>query len=62
MKTLEIKVDDWCLVCPNMELETKHILADRDPRYLVHQCKHAGFCGFVIAAYRHTRENGGADE
>jgi len=62
MKTLEIKMDDWCLVCPNLELETRSVFSIKYAETLIHQCKHTNFCQLVIEAYEHTKKDGGAEE
>jgi len=56
MTKLEIKVDDWCLVCPNMELETRSVLPVRYAEALTHKCKHQHFCQLVIEAYEATKD------
>ena len=57
MTTILLKLDDWCNLCPRLELETKTIYADTPTLVQkIHKCKHADFCRDVIGTYRERIE------
>lgn len=53
--TLEIEVEEECLLCPNLELETQNYYSDMLPIYKFHQCKHVNFCKGVRSAWEQAR-------
>lgn len=52
MKTLEVALDDWCLFCKHIELETMR--AGYTP-IVIHRCKHTNFCRDVLCAYEESK-------
>lgn len=44
---LEIEMEEECLTCPMLELETEKIYYDEMPLELYHRCTHLDFCKSV---------------
>ena len=62
MKELVIEMEDECIDCPNLSLETKEFYADDffgERVIKTHQCKHLYFCKEVRTNWeKHYVKNG----
>lgn len=43
-KDLIIEMEEECITCPNLSLETKRLYADGSAYCIIHECEHLGFC------------------
>lgn len=43
-KDLTIEMEEECITCPMLSLETHVMHCNREMRCLIHQCEHIDFC------------------
>ena len=54
-KELVIEMEEECIICPNLTLET--VNAFGDPNLKFHQCKYIGFCKVVKKNWERFQPN-----
>lgn len=57
-KTLEIYLDEECLICPNLSLVTDTIYTSDGGYVKEHRCVHTEFCSEVRRAWEEARGEG----
>ena len=58
-KTLEIEMEEECLICPNLSLTTTTFYAEGEVFFKSHDCEHLEFCKKVRRAWETVQEKGG---
>lgn len=55
-KILQVELEEECLICPKLSLQTRDYYQDNVVVYKVHQCEYIDFCKQVRKAWEETKE------